>query len=70
MCVCVCVCVCVRVCVCVIFFIKAYIVGTHLNCIDVDAIQMGTHKICLYKEVDKNCTGCNLKAMEFLTVRL
>ena len=26
-----------------IFFIKAY----------VDAIQMGTHNICLYKEVDK-----------------
>ena len=26
----------------------------------VDAIQMGTHNICLFKEVDKNCTGCNL----------
>ena len=39
--------------------------GTHLNCIDkVDAIQMGTHNICLYKEVDKNFTGCNLKTME------
>ena len=36
-----------------IFFIKTYVVGTHLNCIDVDAIQMGTHNICLYKEVDK-----------------
>ena len=55
-----------------IFFIKAYAVGTHLNCIDlvdaflyksircghpfelhrqVDAIQMSTHNICLYKEV-------------------
>ena len=42
-----------------IFFIKAYIVGTHLNCID-DAIQMSTHNICLYKEVDKKYTGCNL----------
>ena len=36
-----------------IFFINAYVVGTHLNCIDVDAIQMSTHNICLYKEVDK-----------------
>ena len=26
----------------------------------VDAIQMGTHNICLYK-VDKRYTGCNLK---------
>ena len=25
----------------------------HLNCIDVDAIQMGTHNICLYKENQK-----------------
>ena len=29
-----------------IFFIKAYVVGTHLNCIDkVDAIQISTHNI-------------------------
>ena len=27
----------------------------------VDAIQMGIHNICLYKEVDKKYTGCNLK---------
>ena len=26
----------------------------------VDAIQMGSHNICLYKEVDKKYTGCNL----------
>ena len=39
-----------------IFFIKTYIVGTHLN-----TIQMGTHNICLYKEVDKKYTGCNSK---------
>ena len=25
----------------------------------VDAIQMGTHNICPYKEVDKKYTGCN-----------
>ena len=39
--------------------------GTHLNCYD-NAIQMGTHKICLYKEVDKKYTGCNLKTRELL----
>ena len=30
----------------------------------VDAIQMGTQDICLYK--DKKNTGCNLKTMELL----
>ena len=25
----------------------------------VDATQMGTNNICLYKEVDKKYTGCN-----------
>ena len=30
----------------------------------VDAIQMGNHNICLYKEVDKKYTGCNLKTTE------
>ena len=30
----------------------------------VDAIQMGTHNIRLYKEVNKNFTGCNLKTAE------
>ena len=32
----------------------------------VDAIQMGTHNICFYKEVDKKYTGCNLKITELL----
>ena len=32
----------------------------------VDAIQMSNHNICLYKEVKKKYTGCNLKTMEFL----
>ena len=32
----------------------------------VDAIQMGIHNICLYKEGDKKCTGCNLKTTELL----
>ena len=32
----------------------------------IDAIQMGTHNICLYKEVDKKYTDCNLKTVELL----
>ena len=36
----------------------------------VDAIQMNTHKICLYKEVDKKYTGCNLKTTELLDCAL
>ena len=35
----------------------------------VDAIQMGTYNICLYK-VDKNDTGCNLKTMELFDCAL
>ena len=34
--------------------------GTHLS----------THNICLYKEVKKKNTGCNLKTMEFLDCAL
>ena len=58
-----------------IFFIQAYVVSTQLNCIDKSmqfkwvpttyAIQMSTHNICLYEEVDKKYTGCNLKTSEF-----
>ena len=44
--------------------------GTHLNCIDVDAIRMRTHNICLYKEVKKKHTGCNMKTTEFLDCAL
>ena len=48
---------------------KAYVTGTHLYCIDkLGAIQMGTHKIYLYKEVDKKYTGCNLKTTKLLCV--
>ena len=32
----------------------------------VDAIQMGTHNICLYKEVARKYTYCNLKTTELL----
>ena len=35
----------------------------------VDAIQMGTHNICLYK-VDKKYTGCNMKTTELLDCAL
>ena len=50
-------------------FIISQFMGIHFNCIDnlmqfVDAI--GTHNICLYKEVDKQCTGCNLKNTDYL----
>ena len=36
----------------------------------VDAIQIVTHNICLYKEVHKNYTGCNFKTMELLDCAL
>ena len=36
----------------------------------VDAVQMSTHNICLYKDVKKKYTGCNLKSMEFLDCAL
>ena len=44
-----------------IFFIKAYVVGTHLNCID---------NISLYKEVNKRYTDCHLKTTKFLDCAL
>ena len=31
---------------------------------------MGSNKICLYKEVDKKCIGCNLKTSELLDCML
>ena len=36
----------------------------------VDAIQMNTHNICLYKEVKKTYTDCSLKTIEFLDCAL
>ena len=38
--------------------------------LQVNAIQMSTHNICLYKEVKKKYTGCNLKTTEFLDCAL
>ena len=53
-----------------IFFIKAYNVGTHLNCIDksINAMQMGTHNISLYEEVDKNTLAVIWRLRNCLTV--
>ena len=37
----------------VYFFVTAYVVGTHLNCIDLSMKTVNsksTHNICLYKE--------------------
>ena len=41
-----------------------------MSWVQVDAIQMGTHNMCLYKEVDKKYTGCNLKTTELLDCAL
>ena len=67
-----------------IFFIKTDVVGTHFfsdyKCIccgysfelhrQVNVIQMGTHNICLYKEVGKTYTGYNLKTTELIDCAL
>ena len=36
----------------------------------VDAIQIGSHNICLYQQVDKKFTGCILKTTELLNCAL
>ena len=36
----------------------------------VDAIQMSTHNLYLYKEVKKKYTECNLKTTEYLDCAL
>ena len=48
-------------------FIKANVEGIHLNCLE--SIQMSTHNICYYKEVD--ITGTAISSLQnCLTVRL
>ena len=37
---------------------------------EVDTIQKDTNNICLYKEVDRNYTGCNLKTTKLLDCAL
>ena len=48
-----------------IFFIKAYVVDTHWNCIEFKWVPI-TINICLYKVVDKKYTGYIRKTMELL----
>ena len=65
-------------CFFLLVFIKAYIVDTHLNCIDKlmqfkwvwypQLIQVGVVPFC--KEVDKKYIGCILKTMELLDCAL
>ena len=53
------------------FFFFKHIIGYSFEWHrQVYAIQMGTHSICLNKEVDKKCTGFNLKTMELLDCAL
>ena len=74
---CVCVRACVRVhargCVCVssdcLYKSICYGYSFELHG-QVDAIQMDTHNICLYKEVDKKYTGYNLKTTELFDCAL
>ena len=63
---------CVFVCVCVSdFFYESICCGYSFELHrQVDAIQMGTLNICLYKKVDKKYTGCNLKTTELLDYAL
>ena len=35
-----------------------------------DVVQMGTHNICLYTEIDKKYTGCKLKITDLLDYAL
>ena len=54
---------------CVFFFLIQHVDGgiCHGDPFELrDAIQMGPHDIYLFKDVDKKCTGCNLKTMELL----
>ena len=65
---------------CVFFFFCLFVSGFLYKSIiygyphelhrQVDAIQMGSHNIWLYKEVDKKYTGCILKTTESLDCSL
>ena len=58
-------------CMCAFFILtlwKHYVVGTHLN--GNNAIQVGTHNIWFYKEVDKMYTDCKLKTTALLDCAL
>ena len=54
-----------------IFFIKAYVVGTHLNCINKSMqFKWVPTTYALNKEIDKKYTSCNLKTTELLNCGL
>ena len=49
-----------------IFFIKVYVVGTHLNCIDKSMQFKWVHTTYAFiKKQTKKYTGCNLKDYGF-----
>ena len=48
------------------FLYKSIHCGYSFELHHIDAIQMGTHNICLHKEVDKKYIGCNLETTESL----
>ena len=51
---------------CFFFVIKAYVVGTNLNCFGKLMHFKRVSTTCSYKEIDEKYTGCNLKIMESL----
>ena len=53
-----------------IFFIKAYVVGTHLNCIDKSMQFKWVPTTCFYKEKDIKYTGCKRKTTKLLECAL
>ena len=55
---------------CLIFFIKAYVVGTHLNCIDKLMQFKWVPTTYAFTEVDKKYTDCNLKNTQLLACAL
>ena len=60
-------------CYCVFFFFFSDFLYKSICCgysFELHQLQMGTHKICLYNEVNKKYTGCNLKTMESLDCAL
>ena len=61
-------------CFCVFFLLMFFIKACYRYSFElhqqVDAIQMGTHNICLYKEVDKKYTGCYMKTTKLLDCAL
>ena len=48
------------------FFTKAYVVGTHLNCIDLSMQFKWVPTTYAFVKKRKKYTGCNLKTTEFL----